>query len=71
MKYPQDPKIFWMRAYKPKFEARQDMGVFLFSSPFRPAVRFIKPLLQCVFVVASYGKLADPLRPSNVNAKNI
>ena len=71
MKCPQEPKLFWMRAYKPKLEVRQDMGVFLFSSPFKPAVRFIKPPLQCVFVLAPHGKLADPLRPSNVIDKNI
>ena len=68
---PQEPKIFWMLAGKPKFDVRQDMGVFLFSSRFRPAVRIIKPTVQCVFVLAPHGKLADPLRPSNVDAKNI
>jgi len=71
MKCPQEPKTFWMRARKPKFDVRQDMGVFLFSSPFRPAVSIITPPVQCVFVLAPHGKLADPLRPSNVNAKDI
>jgi hypothetical protein len=73
MKFPQEnkKKIFWIRAGKPKFDVRQNRGVFLFSSPFRPAVRCIKPSVQCVFVLAPHGKLADPLRPSDVNAKNI